>query len=141
MKLEDLLGKTRPITINPREFVVKEEHIKLLGESYVGWNDYAYEGAPGLGCKRPFGNSDIERDILEITQPEKYQSMTEEEWEDWEDAEHPEFWKLYHELEFALQICVNLAGRGELIQPGWYHRPLQYSTKIWLRGRLDGSES
>lgn len=38
---------------------------KLLRHSIVGWQD-AETGAPGINPKRPYGNSDVVRDIRKI---------------------------------------------------------------------------
>ena len=46
-------------------FEVKEEHLKLLRKMEVGWNDCEF-GAPAIDCKRPFGNSGVFQDIVEI---------------------------------------------------------------------------
>lgn len=46
-------------------FELKEEHIKLLCRAYVGWEDCEF-GAPAIDCKRPYGNSSVEQDMLEI---------------------------------------------------------------------------
>ena len=48
-----------------KRFLVLEEHLKLLKHAYVGWNDCEF-GAPGMDCKRPFGNSGVFADIAEI---------------------------------------------------------------------------
>lgn len=37
-------------------FVLRKEHIKLLSNTYVSWNDCEF-GAPAIDCKRPYGNS------------------------------------------------------------------------------------
>lgn len=46
-------------------FTVTEEHIKLLRNAYVGWDDCEY-GAPQINPKRPYGNSDVEEDVAEL---------------------------------------------------------------------------
>lgn len=47
-------------------FQVTEDHIKLLKRMYVSWDDCEF-GAPCIDPKRPYGNSDVEGDIKEIT--------------------------------------------------------------------------
>lgn len=46
-------------------FELKEEHIKLLKNMCVGWDDCEF-GAPVIDCKRPYGNSDVYSDIAKI---------------------------------------------------------------------------
>lgn len=52
--------------IGKDEFLVTHDHIQLLLNSYVYWDDCEF-GAPGIDPKRPFGNSDVEKDYEEIT--------------------------------------------------------------------------
>lgn len=52
--------------IKKDEFLVTNEHLQLLANSYVYWDDCEF-GAPGIDPKRPFGNSDVEKDYEEIT--------------------------------------------------------------------------
>ena len=49
-----------------KTFEVKEEHIKLLKSMNVGYNDYCEFGAPEIDPKRPYGNSNVHQDMLEI---------------------------------------------------------------------------
>jgi len=51
--------------INIRRFEIKKEHLLLLKRAYVTWNDCEF-GAPTIDCKRPYGNSDVIQDMLEI---------------------------------------------------------------------------
>lgn len=48
-----------------REIKITEEHIKLAKAMYVSWWDCEF-GSPAIDCKRPYGNSDVISDILEI---------------------------------------------------------------------------
>lgn len=52
--------------IGKDEFLVTYDHIQLLLNSYVYWDDCEF-GAPGIDPKRPFGNSDVEKDYEDIT--------------------------------------------------------------------------
>src|SRR4051812_17225575 len=96
---------------------VTEGHIALLGRMYVDWDDSAYDGAPAVGIKRPYGNSDVLGDVFEITQPDAYREMTsdEEAWDEWDPDDHPELERTHREMEYVTQIAVNLAGKGQLI--------------------------
>ncbi len=48
------------------EFTVTEDHLKLLRHAYLYWEYGEGYGAPAIDPKRPYGNSDVERDIAEI---------------------------------------------------------------------------
>lgn len=49
-----------------QKVTVTEEHIALLRRMYVNWDDDAYDGAPAIDIKRPYGNSDVLGDVAEI---------------------------------------------------------------------------
>lgn len=46
-------------------FELKEEHVKLLRNMCVRWDDCEF-GAPSIDCKRPYGNSHVYEDIAKI---------------------------------------------------------------------------
>ena len=46
-------------------FTIKSEHLKLLKHFCVGWDDCEF-GAPEIDPKRPYGNSDVYQDMIEI---------------------------------------------------------------------------
>lgn len=46
-------------------FELKEDHIKLIRKMCVSWDDCEF-GAPSIDCKRPYGNSDVYKDIAKI---------------------------------------------------------------------------
>lgn len=48
-----------------KRFTVTDEHLKLLRRANVRWEDCEF-GAPAIDCKRPYGNSDVVGDIIEI---------------------------------------------------------------------------
>lgn len=86
--------------IHTLRFVVTDEHLKLLRRMNVGW-----QGAPGIDCKRPYGNSAVEQDMHEILTGEKIgrpgssrDSLT--------DAELDRYWRLHVETQMALQIAL-----------------------------------
>lgn len=47
------------------EFTVTPEHVKLLKSMVVRWDDCEF-GAPSIDCKRPYGNSSVIDDMIEI---------------------------------------------------------------------------
>lgn len=85
---------------NSTPLTVKPEHIKLLRNMNVGWND-AMAGAPEISPKRPYGNSNHLEDIREITE----MPNAKPEW----------CKKIHRETEAILQYY--LANNGEL-SPG-----------------------
>jgi hypothetical protein len=46
-------------------FTITPEHIKLLKNASVRWDDCEF-GAPAIDCKRPYGNSSVILDMVEI---------------------------------------------------------------------------
>ena len=51
--------------MDKQTFTLKPEHIELLSRAYVSWDDCEF-GAPEINPKRPYGNSDVYQDMLEI---------------------------------------------------------------------------
>jgi len=47
-------------------FVLTEDHLKLIRRMTVRYNDYFEFGAPEIDPKRPYGNSSVYYDIVEI---------------------------------------------------------------------------
>lgn len=115
-------------------FEVTENHIKLLGRLYIDWYNYAYNGAPGVDPKRPFGNSDVDGDIYQIINDVQVLPEEAEEDEFWQERRE-EYDKLFRDMEFVVQITTYLAGQGELIEPGVYFRPDMYNRRVWTRLR------
>jgi hypothetical protein len=48
-----------------KKFVLKEEHLKLLRNMCVNWDNCEF-GAPTIDCKKPYGNSDVYEDMAKI---------------------------------------------------------------------------
>ena len=123
-----------------RRFTVTEDHLKLLRHAWVDWDQGEGYGAPGINPKKPYGNSDVERDIAEILE------APDSDWE-WVEIEvgfpppgarervkdlRPEaaerFTRLHAETAIALQIVL---ATGEF-RPGRYTRTQQWSID-WKR--------
>lgn len=85
------------------------------------WEDCEY-GAPGIDCKRPYGNSDVEYDIAEILK-----------WEIDEDGltkkQCEEAYTIHCETLTALQIALAI-GKFET---GIYLNYEKYDTTKWRR--------
>lgn len=97
-------------------FTMTTDHIKLLRAAWTSWDDCEY-GAPCIDPKRPYGNSDVPGDIVEIlgwdpqyTDPEDPYDLT--------DEQAREANRVHRETEKALQIVLTL-GTWE---PGTYER-------------------
>jgi len=110
-------------SISKITFEVTEEHIKLLQNAYVSWND-CETGAPGMDCKRPYGNSYVSRDIAEILGWWDKDKETEgEEWDLIEDRAY----SLHNEMEKVVQILFDNASIG--LKPGTFEKPSPWSGK------------
>jgi hypothetical protein len=88
-----------------KTFTVTKEHILLLKNLQVEWSDVEF-GAPEIDPKRPYGNSDVIRDIAEIIYgPKAYNEMVDE------DGLLPaktedKLCNLHKDMQTVLQICV-----------------------------------
>lgn len=95
-------------------FLVRQEHIKLLRNMYVSWNDSCGYGAPMIDPKRPYGNSYWFWDVAVILgmrvsdESEDDKPLTQDEIKTIK--------KLHRELETVLQIFLVT---GEM-KPGKY---------------------
>ena len=105
-----------------QRFELKEEHLKLLQRFAVGWQDCEF-GAPEIDPKRPYGNSDVYQDIVEILGLKKMKEgiykfvlfgeeclLTGEDEYNIDFGDEDELCKmlskLHKETEIALQICL-----------------------------------
>lgn len=90
-----------------RTFEVKQEHLKLLRNAIIRWEDCEF-GAPAIDCKRPYGNSQVLSDIAEILgiKPAKVNPFDKDEFgfsEEQEDMMN----QLHRETVTVLQIAVS----------------------------------
>lgn len=82
-------------------FVVTEDHLKLMRRMVVVWYGGEY-GAPGINCKRPYGNSDVEGDISEILGwPGR------DEAGELPNGQEAKAKLLHQEMQQALQVCLS----------------------------------
>lgn len=90
-----------------KEFTVTDEHLRLLRHAHVFWDEAEF-GAPSINPKRPYGNSNVYRDIAEIL------DVPEGEWEDeerdWSLDTEWRFLRLHVETAIALQIALATGG-------------------------------
>jgi hypothetical protein len=96
-------------------FKFTEDHIKLLKRMYVGWQDDEY-GAPEIDPKRPYGNSQVEADMVDILG---------DEWCAEKDAEYLK--ELHRGTQTALQIVL-VTGKMEA---GTYVKNDPYDGTSW----------
>jgi hypothetical protein len=102
-------------------FVLTDDHIKLLQRAYVRWDDCEY-GAPGIDCKRPYGNSSVEFDIAEILGWDLPLDQFESAYLTKEQADRAE--EIHRETLTALQIVL----RTGAMTPGTYRRSKAWKT-------------
>jgi hypothetical protein len=103
--------------------------LNLLQSSYVGWNDGEF-GAAGIDPKRPYGNSDVLGDIVEILYPEIWADWSSSEQDDLEEfvtrkgITFKSLDNIHNELRTALQIVL----KTQSFQTGAYRRSSDYSV-------------
>jgi hypothetical protein len=92
-------------------FTVTPTHLELLRRMCVGWQD-CETGAPEIDPKRPYGNSSVAADILEIFGEEydREEGPTEEQ--------ERRAMVLHRQTEVALQCCLSALS----FEPGLYRR-------------------
>jgi len=104
-------------------FILKKDHLKLLKNMYVDWQDCEY-GAPEINPKRPYGNSDVENDIAKILKWKVKDYLSEKQEED--------AYSLHLETKIALQIL--LQNIGEKIKVGMYVKLDKYTDNWTFKG-------
>lgn len=102
-------------------FTLTEQHIKLLREMRVDWNAMA-NGAPMIDPNRPYGNSNVYRDMLWIVYGEIVTEATI-----FGDQLADSLDRLHRETQTALQIVLSTGA----MEPGDYTAPLY--TRDWKR--------
>jgi hypothetical protein len=104
------------------KFQLTEDHIKLLQKMYCSFRTDAYDGAPEIDAKRPYGNSDVAGDVNEIVFQEEF-----DEDDDMPEELYERCMALHKETGKALQICLSTTS----FKPGLYGRPTSYNTQTW----------
>jgi hypothetical protein len=115
------------------QFRVLPEHITLLSNANVGWDDGEF-GAPAIDCKRPYGNSNVLGDIARLLAiPADSKMPEDEDPQDWDiyeaysQATLDRMNKLHEETRIALQIFLSTG----IMQTGLYETE-KYKRK-WTR--------
>lgn len=108
----------------PKRFTLTEEHIRLLRHAYVRWEDCEY-GAPAIDCKRPFGNSSVERDIIDILG----WPWPKDDYDEPPGSLCKKAAAIHRELEAALQIVLCTGA----FEPGTYQTTRDYDDVSWRK--------
>ena len=95
------------------KFTLKKEHILLLKNAYISWQDREF-GAPEINPKRPYGNSNVISDIAEILGLELFEDCYGEKHLSKEQYEYTK--QLHKETMQALQIIL----KNHNVQAGEY---------------------
>lgn len=96
-----------------KSFTFTEQHRKLLQRMTVGWGSDEF-GAPEIDPKRPYGNSDVYRDMAEILG-----------WpDDLSEDQIRQLDQLHSETQTALEILLQhgMVIPGEYVELHDYHR-------------------
>lgn len=107
-------------------FKITRNHLKLLKKMYVEWYDAEY-GAPCIDPKRPYGNSNVEKDIAEIL---KWKLLKNTEGEEYLSKEQYKLaYKLHRDTKTVLQICLTL----QKFKIGIYEKKNIYDDRSWKK--------
>jgi hypothetical protein len=102
------------------KFNITESHLKLLQHINMRYNDEMEFGAPEVDPKRPYGNSDVYNDMVDMLGLDpKYNRDGE-----MPDETYIELKQLHKEMETVLQIiCKTLQ-----VSEGLYKKDSEYSS-------------
>ena len=119
-----------------RVFKITDEHITLVTNMDVSYNDYCEFGAPEINPKRPYGNSNVVQDMAELL--DYTDKMYDEDVEETEDYEYWERYlcDLHRDCEMALQIILSL----NTFETGYYVNDNVYGYK-WRKATESEAES
>lgn len=100
-------------------FEVTEDHIKLLENVCITWSSME-TGAPQVDPKRPYGNSAVVGDMIEILEREDEATTIENGHPRITDEAHDEMMSLHGDMEQVVSILFDNPASG--IEPGKYER-------------------
>ena len=109
-----------------REFTLTQDHVTLLRAMYVGWQD-CETGAPEIDPKRPYGNSDVARDVAEMLGWITSEAVDEND--GLSEAMIDKAEALHQETAIALQIVLSTG----CFTPGKYRQVEKYNSRSWAR--------
>lgn len=85
-------------------FEITDEHLTLLRSMYVGWCGDEF-GAPEIDPKRPYGNSDVVGDVVELLD---WHLVDFDSNDDPAVAMSERATELHHETQTALQVVLRV---------------------------------
>ena len=94
-------------------FVLKEDHIKLLKRLCIN-EPSTWDEVPEIDSKRPYGNSDIDRDVCEIIS-EDHRKINEED-----SGYSPELLNKIQNLQKEIGVALQIFLKNAKIDPGEY---------------------
>jgi hypothetical protein len=116
------------------EFTVTDDHLKLLQHVYLYWDYGEGYGAPAINSKKPYGDSDVERNIAEIL------DAPDSDWECDGDDEYadltPEARERFTQLHVETMIVLHIVLAARDIRPGRYIRD---DAIGWVRAEDEGA--
>lgn len=106
-------------TFDDLEFELLPEHLLLLNSMYVGWQHNAF-GAPEIDPKRPYGNSDVYMDMVEILGVDLTAYDDHYLDPDYDGELPPELVRQLDILHDGTQLALQLLLTNGRIEPGVY---------------------
>ncbi len=85
-------------------FTINADHLKLLKYLNISWNDYEF-GAPTVDCKRPYGNSSVIDDMVDILGAQHPRCPHCNEF--LSDTHEEHYVNLHNEMQTVLQIICS----------------------------------
>ena len=122
-------------------FELTEDHLKLLQEMFVDFDDSYDEGAPAVGIKRPYGNGDVLGDVAEILYGDRRASqddyidfnsegmMKRVTLKDGRVLSESDLRRLHRETATAMQIVLEC----QTFETGTYVKTESYTSRGWVR--------
>ena len=108
------------------KFELTENHIKLLNQMHVYWDDGAYDGSPFIDSKRPYGNSAVINDVYEIIHGKEWDY---DECEEMPEEIYEQMMDIHTETAIALQIVLCTKS----FVPGAYEKTKPYDSLSWRK--------
>lgn len=102
------------------KFTLKQDHLTLLNHMWVGWSDSEY-GAPEIDPKRPYGNSDVARDVADLL------GWEYDDDEGLTDKQRKTADELHSQTGIALQIIL----ATQSFKLGTYVKKDKYDDRSW----------
>lgn len=113
------------------ELEVTQDHLTLIKNFNVKFDQHCEYGAGYIDPKRPYGNSNVDRDIGKLLGIEPkgdvYDKDDEREHREFTQEQTAYFWKLHVEAALALKICC----QTQSFDPGIYVR--EHKFGIWQK--------